>query len=135
MGDLSRVRVSGPLERYAAGFAAALAGQGYTAVSAAFQLQLLAHLSRWLDAQGLDAWCLAPAEAERVRSFVDSDADPVTASRGFIGSGGLAVCRCAGKQPLPDNEIVHETKAKRTQDSSPSARRTPSRVQCDSRHR
>lgn len=57
MGDPSRVRVSGPFERYAAGFAVALAGQGD---AAAFQLQLLAHLSRWLDSRRF-----APTEAER----------------------------------------------------------------------
>jgi site-specific recombinase XerD len=54
MGDPSRVRVSGPLGPYAAGFATALAGMGYTPVSATFQVQLLAHLSRWLEANGIE---------------------------------------------------------------------------------
>lgn len=53
MGDLSRVRVAGPLEPYALGFAGELRRQGYTAVSAVFQLQLMAHMSRWLASEGL----------------------------------------------------------------------------------
>lgn len=48
MGDPSRVRVTGPLEEYAGGFAAELTRVGYRKNSTAFQLQLVAHLSRWL---------------------------------------------------------------------------------------
>ena len=55
MGDPSRVRVTGPLTPFAEGFAAELARQGYTRNSAADQVRLLAHLSRWLAAHGLDA--------------------------------------------------------------------------------
>lgn len=61
MGDLSRVRVTGPLEPYAVGFGAELCRLGYTPLSAANQLRLMAHLSRWLAAQGLDSAGLAPA--------------------------------------------------------------------------
>jgi integrase/recombinase XerD len=48
MGDLPRVRVVGALEPYAAGFGAELARSGYTFLSARGQLELVAHLSRWL---------------------------------------------------------------------------------------
>lgn len=65
MGDPSRVRVSGPLQPYATGFATALARVGYTRVSADFQVQLLANLSRWLEAEGLDPGGLSPAAVER----------------------------------------------------------------------
>lgn len=65
MHDPSSVRVSGPLEPYAPGFAIELVGVGYTSVSATFQLQLLAHLSRWLEAEGLDAHGLSQAAVER----------------------------------------------------------------------
>jgi integrase/recombinase XerD len=65
MGDLLRVRVSGPLQEYAPGFAAELAGLGYTADSAGAQLLLVAHLSRWLAAEGLGAAGLTPPVAER----------------------------------------------------------------------
>jgi integrase/recombinase XerD len=53
MDVVSRVRVSGPLAEYAAGFAGYLAGAGYTPLSAANQVRLLAHLSRWLEGRGL----------------------------------------------------------------------------------
>lgn len=53
MNDPSRVRVSGPLQPYATGFASALARLGYTPLSAVLQLRLFAHLSRWLEAEGL----------------------------------------------------------------------------------
>ncbi len=49
----SIVRVSGPLASYASGFAKELNGLGYTTLSAANLLRLMAHLSRWLAAQGL----------------------------------------------------------------------------------
>jgi site-specific recombinase XerD len=55
MSRPSRVRVVGPLASFAEGFAAQLARQGYRPNAAANQLQLLAHLSRWLASEGLDA--------------------------------------------------------------------------------
>jgi len=48
------VRLSGPLEPFAPGFAAELASVGYSPVAASFQMQLMAHASRWLDGEGLD---------------------------------------------------------------------------------
>jgi integrase/recombinase XerD len=45
--------VTGPLARYAEGFREELSGQGYAQGSAAHQIHLMAHLSRWLAAQGL----------------------------------------------------------------------------------
>lgn len=64
MGDPSRVRVTGPLEPYAAGFRAELARLGYMRTSAAFQVQLMAHMSRWLADHGLGIGELTQAEAE-----------------------------------------------------------------------
>jgi site-specific recombinase XerD len=64
MADPSRVRICGPLEPYAHGFAAELSRQGYTPVSSAFQLQLMAHLSRWLAKEGLECGGLTPAVVE-----------------------------------------------------------------------
>ena len=55
MGDRAkRARVSGPLGPYADGFRTVLAEWGYTPSSAAGQLQLMAHISRWLVDRGLD---------------------------------------------------------------------------------
>ena len=52
MHDPSRVRISGPLEPFAAGFAAELERLGYRRTPATFQLQFMAHASRWLDRSG-----------------------------------------------------------------------------------
>jgi integrase/recombinase XerD len=65
MTDLSRVRVSGPLEPLQAGFAASLLAQGYTPGSACQQMHLFAHLSRWLAAEGLGPAALMPSVVER----------------------------------------------------------------------
>jgi integrase/recombinase XerD len=61
----SRVRVSGPLAQHAVGFREMLAGRGYAPSSAAGQLQVMAHLSRWLAHVGLSAGDLTPAVVER----------------------------------------------------------------------
>jgi site-specific recombinase XerD len=53
--------VTGPLTSFAEGFAADLTKQGYRPNAAAYQLQLLAHLSRWLATKGLDAATLTPS--------------------------------------------------------------------------
>jgi site-specific recombinase XerD len=58
MSDPSRVRITGPLASFTNGFAANLSNQGYRPNAAANQLQLLAHLSRWLASQQLDATTL-----------------------------------------------------------------------------
>jgi integrase/recombinase XerD len=57
----SRVDVIGPLEPYRAGFEAALAGAGYTPLSAANQMRLMRHLSIWLEERDLRASNLVPA--------------------------------------------------------------------------
>ena len=51
--DPSRVRFTGPLASFAPGLAEELVAQGYTRTSAVTQLQLTAHLSRWLGAGGM----------------------------------------------------------------------------------
>jgi integrase/recombinase XerD len=65
MRDPSRVWVTGPLERYAPGFIAELVGAGYARDSAAFQLRLMAHVSRWLDEEGLGADGFSSVQVER----------------------------------------------------------------------
>ena len=51
----SRVRVTGPLAGYAEEFTAVLIAEGYTPLSAANQVRLMAHASRWLQGRGLGA--------------------------------------------------------------------------------
>lgn len=67
MSDLSWVHVAGPLEAYASGFGAELERQGYASLSAANQLRVMAHVSRWLWAQGLEPGELT---AQRVEAFL-----------------------------------------------------------------
>jgi integrase/recombinase XerD len=65
MSDPLRVQLSGPLSGFAAGFLEELLGRGYRPGTAAKQLQLMAHLSRWMVAHGLQPGDLRRAEIER----------------------------------------------------------------------
>ncbi|HEX5925336.1 MAG TPA: site-specific integrase, partial [Baekduia sp.] len=56
---------SGPLEVFASGFAAELARLGYRRVPVVFQLQLMAHASRWLGREGLGPDNLTSEVVER----------------------------------------------------------------------
>lgn len=62
-------RVCGPLGAYAEGFRAELERLGYTPLTAAVHIRLMAHLSRWLVRQGKQASELSPAVVEAY--FVD----------------------------------------------------------------
>jgi integrase/recombinase XerD len=57
--------VPGPLEQYAPGFRAWLLARGYTPLTTVPQLQLMAHVSRWLEREGLTAAGLTGQEAGR----------------------------------------------------------------------
>jgi integrase/recombinase XerD len=65
MRDPSRVRVSGPLEAFAAGFVAELERVGYSPLGATLQLRLMARLSRWLASEGLGPAGLTEDVVER----------------------------------------------------------------------
>ncbi len=58
---LDRVRVIGPLAGFADGYRAHLAKRGYSLSGARDRLYLLAQVSRWLEAEGLDLEALASA--------------------------------------------------------------------------
>ena len=95
-----RVRVVGPLAPYADGFRAVLAERGYAPSSAAGQLQLMAHLSRWLDRRGLAGHGLGPVVVEQFLS------DRRTAGYGqWLSTRGmgplLEYLRQAGVAPAP----------------------------------
>ncbi len=66
MPKQSVVRVVGPLAPYASGFSRELRRRGYTALSVAGQLRLMAHVSGWLAGEGLEAAAFTP---ERVEAF------------------------------------------------------------------
>jgi hypothetical protein len=57
--------VPGPLEQYAPGFRSWLLGNGYTPLGTVPKLQLMAHVSRWLEREGLTAAGLTEQEAGR----------------------------------------------------------------------
>lgn len=101
---VSRVRVCGPLAEHAAGFAAYLAEAGYTPLSAANQVRLLAHLSRWLEDRGL-----VPAELAglRVREFLAARrAAGYTCWLSERGLAPLLDClRGLGVVPGPDRRV------------------------------
>jgi len=65
MSRSGRGHVGGSLAAYGEDFRQALLDRGYTWESAAHQVHLMAHLSRWLDANAADAAALTPAVAER----------------------------------------------------------------------
>jgi site-specific recombinase XerD len=65
MSDPSRTVVSGPLAPFAEGYVGELSARGYTAGSAHQQMCLMAHLSRWLEAEGLAPGALSPMVVER----------------------------------------------------------------------
>jgi len=67
MGDPFRVRVTGPLVPYVAGFREELTERGYSSSAATAQLHLMAHLSRWLCGRGLGT---ADLTAGLVEEFV-----------------------------------------------------------------
>jgi integrase/recombinase XerD len=60
----SWARVGGPLAPYAGGFRAELEWLGYTPLTAATHVRLMAHLSRWLAREGVEAAGLTPAVIE-----------------------------------------------------------------------
>ena len=60
----SWARVDGPLAPYAGGFRAELERLGYTPLTAATHVRLMAHLSRWLAREGVEAPGLTPAVAD-----------------------------------------------------------------------
>src|ERR1700733_1622280 len=58
--------VPGPLEQYAPGFRSWLLDKGYTPLGTVPKLQLMAHVSRWLEREGLTASGLTGHEAGRL---------------------------------------------------------------------
>jgi integrase/recombinase XerD len=60
-----RVRVSGPLVSFADGFRVHLVEQGHSLWSAQAHLELLAHVSRWMETEELDVARLTPQGVDR----------------------------------------------------------------------
>lgn len=88
MSDPLRVRMSGPLSVFAAGFREELLEQGYRPGTTANQLQLMAHLSRWLAADDVEPAALSSAQIERFR-----EGAPRVACTARVDSRAAAVAR------------------------------------------
>jgi site-specific recombinase XerD len=105
MSDPLRVRMSGRLSVFAAGFRNELLGRGYRPGTAAKQLQLMAHVSRWLAAHELEPAALRGVEIERfVRERRASHAHLASARAlepllGYLR--GLGVVPPAGSREAP----------------------------------
>ncbi|HZD15871.1 MAG TPA: tyrosine-type recombinase/integrase [Pseudonocardiaceae bacterium] len=67
MIDVTRVRMSGPIAGFAAGFAAELQSLGYSDHSARAQLWLAAHMSGWMAERGLG---VSELDTARIGEFV-----------------------------------------------------------------
>lgn len=102
---LSVVVVRGPLAGVADRFDRALAEQGYTPLSAANQLRLLAHLSRWMSSESLSPAELTEVELERF--LAARRAAGYTCWLSWRGLGLLvAVLRDEGMVPGPPAPVL-----------------------------
>ncbi len=103
--------VPGPLEQYAPGFRAWLLARGYTPLTTVPQLQLMAHVSRWLEREGLTAAGLTGQQAGRflaARHAAGSQRPRKPAGlRPLLGYlGGLGVLPPEPPGPPPDAASV-----------------------------
>ena len=100
--------VTGPLAEHADGFRAELFRLGYTPLTAACQIRLAAHLSRWMTAEGLAAPDLDMPAAERyfaARRRAGYANERTTEALGPL----LGYLRGLGAAPLPPAEPATET--------------------------
>ena len=109
----ARVRVSGPLADHAEGFRAMLAGRGYAPSSAAGQLQVMAHLSRWLGQQGRPAGGLAPATVDQFLAARKAagyrrwlSARGIALLLEYLETAGLAVAAVSPDPQVPDDDVL-----------------------------
>jgi integrase/recombinase XerD len=103
MGEPSRVRVSGPLEPFAAGFIGELQESGYRPAAAAVQVRVLAHLSRWMLEQHVSAEELREPELERFRR---EHAARVASVRGAGMTVVLGHLRSLGVLPAAERPVM-----------------------------
>lgn len=110
-GAPDRVRVSGPLARFAEGFCVELVERGYSLWGAEEQLYLLAHVSRWMEVEelevaGLTLDTLQRYFAWRCREGYLSGLSPKNLRRVFGYLGGLGVLPGGDAVPSPVDRLV-----------------------------
>ncbi len=104
----SWAKVTGPLAEYADGFRTGLSRLGYTPLTAACQIRLTAHLSRWMTAEGLTEQDLDRPAAERyfaARRLAGYANERTTGAPGPL----LGYLRRLRAAPLPPAEPATET--------------------------
>jgi integrase/recombinase XerD len=113
MSDPSRVVVSGPLSVFAPGFLEVLLRRGYRPGTAAKQLQLMVHLSRWMAARGLEPDDLGGVEIERfVRERRATGRVQLASARalvpllGYLRGLGVAPPAGSGEAPTPTGALL-----------------------------
>lgn len=99
-GNPSRARIAGPLVAYRAGFVTVLEARNYRPNVVCDHLHLLAHVSRWLDRQGLEVGDLT---SERVEAFLVARRAEGYTERNCTGSLALLLghLRDLGVVPSP----------------------------------
>jgi site-specific recombinase XerD len=108
-----RVRVTGPLTRFADGFRVDLLEQGYSSWGAQEQLYLLAHVSRWMESERLEVAALTPGNLQRYfvwrrqQGYLKS-LSPLSLRRLLGYLGGLGVLRPDGSVPSPVDRLLGE---------------------------
>ena len=99
MRKLATMRVVGPLARLAPEFRAWLVGQGYRSSTVEDQVWLMAHLSRWLEAEAVSPAEFDPVAVERFREHHRKECSHLTGPRGLQQL--LAYLRDMGVVPQP----------------------------------
>jgi integrase/recombinase XerD len=117
MSSWTKVKVGGVLAPYASGFGRELRSCGYTDVSTAEQLRLMAHLSRWMAREGLDALSCeqiaAYCEARKADGYV-ARLTPASLGRlrAFLRARGvLSAPLAAGAPASPEEQLPGRCKA------------------------
>lgn len=112
MSDPLRVQMSGPLSVFAAGFRGEMEGRGYRPDTVAKQLQLLAHLSRWLVAHelgppALDGVQIATFVAERRVSHTHlASMRGMQELLGYLRALGVVPAAGSREAPTPAGELL-----------------------------
>lgn len=106
-----RVRVSGPLLGFVDGFRVDLLEQGYSLWGAQEQLYLLAHVSRWMEYEGLKVAALTPRRLEgyfvwRRRQGYRKSLSPLSLRRLLGYLDGLGVLPGDDAVPCPVGQLV-----------------------------
>lgn len=105
-GNPSRARIAGPLVVYSAGFVTVLEALNYRPNVVCDHLHLLAHVSRWLERQGLEAGDLTP---ERVEEFLTARRAEGYTQRLCTGSLALLLGHLRGLGVVPPPAIAPTT--------------------------